>query len=241
MKSGVEWINKPFIKGLARGLTVPSKFDEQAELIAERLKEAVLDRVSRGEYFGGEWASKGYSFNSIKAFKLGWAEVEGSKNEQTLFIDGIEIADDDWFWGRYDKKSPSFTRERKTGRKHIAKQWYSVANSKAPSFHGSGAARPTPIFLPGYKGWREKYQGLQTNSVDLSFTSLLLNNFSYEVSSGRKSGDNRQFIIEFVTSDEMVESVAQYTNYFRNWYGMTETEVQLALDEAQADLVRIYT
>lgn len=238
MSNNVEIINRRFIEAVARGIKKPSINKLQLENITSHLRQSVLDRVAQGNYFGGEWANKPYSFSSIKAYKLGWAEVEGTtRSNQVLRIDGIEIDREDWFWGGYSTKQENFIYV--DGRKRIAKQWFSISNTRSPEFHGSNPGVPAPVFIPGYKVWREKYKNLPTEVVDLRYTSMMLDDFGYTILTDRQRNKERRIIIEFETTSEHSKVVSHYTDYFRNWIKLTEDEVAEALASQSAELVSI--
>lgn len=203
--------------------------DMQSELeeFGDIIRSIVLDRTERGEFIGGVWKDELYSVNIIKAFKLGNVEIVGQGKDTDMFIDGIFIDRGDWGWGRYTKDGYFFTK--KDNQKHPHPEMVYLDTPQSP-FDGTQKSRPSPIFIPGYQGWRVKYKGLSNVRPNLSYTGQMLESFDVDVS--RMKGSNQYSTkarIEFYI-DSHFESLKDMTNYYRRWFDITEDELQQAIE-----------
>ena len=187
-----------------------------AEGLEEQLKDKILDRLSRGDYLGGSLAERGYSRNKIKAHKLGWVNVEGSGQNKTMTIDGTRIDRRDWSWGTFNKPKKG----------HISHPEQSDFTKD-----GSPGDPPLPLFIPGYRVWRTKYQG-KTSTVNLNMDGNLWDDL--DVKLNRTRGSN-QFGANFkidVRVDGQSKDIANILDHYRNYMTVTREELKSAISES---------
>lgn len=219
----VEIENIDFIAAFARNIDrVGRDSDEHAINFADKVKEIVLARIDQGEYLSGKWQEKPYSTNPIKAYKLGWATVTGQGMDKTLVIEGQlgsrTIQPDDWYWGDWDRE-----------KKGINPTW-----TDGERF-GDSTHKPVPIFVPGYQAWRMDYNNL-SDTVDLNFTGNMLDSFNLEIM--RTRGSNQyggKYTFDFVSP----ENHGDITDSYRKWKGITEEELNQALEFIGNDIINI--
>jgi len=206
---------------------VPDASLPAAKRLGEKIEDKVRSRLQQSVFLGGKWGNKPYSTNPIKAHKLGNAVVTGQgMGNKTLSINGIMIAENDWYWGEWDmeQKGVNLSASR-------------PANVKQ-SFHGSPGARPAPVFIPGYYGWRVKYNSLGGN-VDLNFSGNMLNKFGADVFRRRGSNQYQGKFEILIEVEEPFDNIAEITDYYRQWMDVTDEEINEAIKESGADIVDI--
>lgn len=215
--------NINFLKAFVRNLSnIEENSRQAASKLADEMESIIRNRTSQGRYLSGVWRSKGYSNSPIKAYKLGRAVVSGTgMGNKQMTIDGKSIQRDDWYWGDWDREDHGVTNLGGRG-----------------GFGESSSPRPTPVFIPGYAGWRRKYNS-RSLTVNMRFSRKMsmMDNFSVEMWRGRGSnqyGSNWRFSFE-VTGAENVKE-AKYTNMFRKWRGITKRELDQAIKSSGASL-----
>jgi hypothetical protein len=215
----IESENIDFISAFVRNIGgTLGDTDSIANEFASELHSIIIARLDKGEYIGGIWKSKPYSENPIKAYKLGWAVVSGEGMQKSLTIDGVQIDRDDWVWGDYDKEKAGVDFSTLSG--------YNFRDSHH---------KPLPVFLPGYLGWRQDYNGLG-NVVDLQFTNEMVDGFSVDVSRSRGSNQfGGRYEFDFFAYDKTEE--AEYTDEFREWMSVTDEELERAMEILDKDLI----
>lgn len=199
--------------------------------IEDNIKDKIIDRISRGKYLGGSWATKGYSFNKIKAYKLGNLVMSGSGRSQTMTINGILIDRDDWYWGGYTKDK---TEIWSNGRKIPNKGNFPIAEQKRVSSRPRHFA-PLPIFIPGYRKWRTKYNAL-SSTVNLNFNGDLWKNIDVRLNRKRGAnqfGENAEIDITVL---EPFKNIGEAADYFRNYLEVTNDELKEAIKESGLEL-----
>lgn len=219
-----DFYNLNFLDTFVRNLSdLPNSSREAADRLADEIESIVRTRVDSGIFLGGEKKNEGYSMNPIKAYKLGTAVVTGYGIDKRLIIDGKTIADEDWYWGEWDKQQKGFP--------DTGKQGYE-------SFGESYSGKPAPVFIPGYLGWRTRYNGLGSE-VDLNFHGNMLDNFAIDVFKGRGSNQyGGQYELDF-TVNSPYGAIAGYTDYYREWLTITEDELNEAITRSGASLTGI--
>lgn len=220
-----DFSNIDFIRAFIRNVDdLPSTSSTIAKRLADNIESKILNRVDKGNFLGGDWSSKPYSTNPIKAYKLGNATVTGrGMGNKELTINGIMIDRDEWYWGEYDKE----------------KHGVSTSAGRAADLFGDRTIKPVPIFIPGYKEWRVKYNGLSP-TVDLSFTGRMLDNFYVDTKKVRGSNQyGSNFEIEFAV-DTPFNDIAGMTDFYRNWMSVTQEEIEEAIRESGASIADIF-
>lgn len=216
--------NLDFLKIFIRDL---NEFDLNSEKLAQKASEEIRDiiiaRVQDGRFVGGVWANKPYSSNPIKAFKLGNINVTaGKRGERDLSINGVVIDKDDWHWGGYDPETRSIRTE--SGRE-IPDPFIAPAPlGGGGDFNSHNISEPSPVFIPGYKEWVIKYNGL-SQTVDLDFSGRMIDNF--DVITRKVRGSNRyggQYLFELEV-EEPFKDIGGITDFYRKWLTITEEEV----------------
>lgn len=215
--------NIEFIEAFVRNLgEVQDNADKYAQRFGDALESKVRQRIEQGIYLGGDWESEPYSTNPIKAYKLGSVVVSGEGMSKQMTINGIVIDRDDWYWGEWDREMRGI----------------SLSGRRRADWEENSSPRPTPVFIPGYYGWRVQYNGLGS-VVDLNFSGNMLDNFSVDIV--RTRGSNQyggNFYLDFVV-EQPFEDIGHMTNYYRQWMAVTEDEVEEAIRESGADIARI--
>lgn len=209
-----------FIRNVDRSLRDSDRF---ARMLANELEAIILDRISRGEYLAGIMASKPYSRNPIKAYKLGSASVSGQGMGKQMTINGIVIDRGDWYWGEWDAEQHGITPGNPVTEPHN---------------FGDFTPKPVPVFIPGYEGWRTKYNGLG-DTVDLSFTGSMLDQFGVDFD--RKVGSNQyggRYSFDFWVDEPQTE-LGYITDYYRAWLSVTEEELNAASEYIGSEIVEI--
>lgn len=193
-----------------------------AEIFARELESIVLHRVDSSIFLGGILQNQQYSRRPIKAYKLGQARVEGKGMDKVLEINGIQIAQEDWYWGAWDMQKKGLT----------------------PSSFGGGmnfgdyTAKPVPVFIPGYREWRVRYNN-KSPEVNLSFTGNMLDNFEVDIIS--RQGHNQfggKYSFEFIV-DRPQHEIGEYTDFYRNWLSVTEDEIDEAMEQVVGQLTSV--
>lgn len=223
----VEFRNITLVKAFVKNMEdLPNSSKQAADAIADSMRTLIINRVAQSQFLGGRWGNKPYSSNPIKAHKLGNSIVTGKGMGKRLTINGILIDRNDWYWGEWDMEQKGISLSSGRG-----------ANVK-DSFHGRNPGKPSPVFVPGYRGWRVKYHGLPSN-VDLDFSGQMLDHFFVDVHRARGSnqyGDNWAFRFEV---NEPFYNIGEITDYYRQWLTLTEDEVQQAIKESGAEVSSI--
>lgn len=191
-----------------------------AKIFSDNLEHIILDRVEKSKFLSGSLQNAPYSENPIKAYKLGWANVSGQGMDKQLTINGILIDDEDWYWGEWDRDKKNIT----------------VSFARSGVAFGDSTPKPVPIFVPGYKQWRIKYNNLSPN-VDLQFTGNMIDNFEvdmYQAQGANQYGSkwNYDFIVE-----EPFRDIGEMTDYYRGWLQVTEDEIRQAASEVSDKII----
>lgn len=199
---------------------VEKRFEEWAEEASTVMKYIVLDRIDRGEFLGGSWQNLDYSRNAIKAYKLGWVNVQ----DNAMTIGGIGIDRDDWYWGGYSEDGDFIW----SNRRKIPKPTWSP-RSESPS--GQNYSRPAPVFIPGYRGWRLKYLGLGNQRPNLELTGMMKEGFGIDITRDVGSNQYQTRVQAEFNIEQSFKDVAQLTDYYRQWIDITDEELQEAIQE----------
>jgi hypothetical protein len=178
---------------------------EDIEDLRYTIRGFVLDRVEKGMFASGEFAEKDYSWKPIAAYKLGDVVFEGEGEEKDMYISGKLIDKGDWKFGSPKKKG----EKRKK----------------------SGLPKPVPVFNLGYEGWRRKYNGLNTTSVDLSFTGEMLEDFDVEVFAKGVNQYKTEVQIELIMNNEFSIDKKNFTDAQRQWFYISDEELEMLLEE----------
>jgi hypothetical protein len=198
------------------------KSSEIARTFQDNVESLILNRVGFGNFTGGVWSDKPYSNNPIKAYKLGNVSITGSGENRDMSINGIIIDKDDWAWGGLQRDGSIKTE----GGTFISDFYMAPAPlGVGGDFNSHRTAKPTPVFIPGYKDWVVRYNGL-SRVVDLDFTGSMLDNFSVDM---RKAKGSNQYgsVYEFTFEvNQPFESIGEMTNFYRNWLGITEDDLE---------------
>lgn len=217
-KNNVDFI-LAFVRNVDREMRDSDKYAMQ---FSDGLKGLILDRVARGEYLAGDWKSKPYSSNPIKAYKLGAASVTGEGMGRQLTINGIVIDNEDWYWGKWD----------------MEKKGIQVSNPSPLQTFGDYTPKPVPVFVPGYRSWRVEYNA-KSDQVDLNFSGAMLENL--DVDTWKRQGSNQyggRYSFDFVV-DEPFMDIGDITDYYRRWLVVTEEEMMQAANEVGQNIMDI--
>lgn len=217
--------NFEFVQAFVRDLgNIKGTSEREAIRFKNAMKELVKRRIDEGDFFEGHYGSKPYSTQPIKAYKLGFAQVTGVGMGKELFIDGVKIDRDDWYWGDFDRERHGLPEP---------------SSSSNPFNFGDSLPKPVPVFIPGYRGWRVDYNGKQ-EEVDLQFSGAMIDEFDIDINIERGSNQfGGNFSFDFVAFGGS-EDKAFITNFFRRWMMITENEIEEALDQSGVSVSSIF-